>query len=54
LLFASGWVPALPLAVAVAVVARLLVTGAELVCVTGAHFLPGGKAPEVEAPRPAG
>lgn len=47
----SGLVPFAALALAIAIVVRLLSTGAELVCVTGAHFLPGGRAPGVEAPR---
>lgn len=49
LLNLSGLVPSPALAVAIAVVARLLVTGAELVCVAGAHLLPGGRAPAIAA-----
>jgi glycosyltransferase 2 family protein len=36
-------------ALAIAIVARLAVTAAELVCVAGAHFLPGAKAPALDA-----
>jgi glycosyltransferase 2 family protein len=40
----TGLVPIVPIALMVALVARLLGTAAELVCVAGAHFLPGGRA----------
>ena len=43
LLYASGLVPIWALALAIAIVARLLVTAAELVCVAGAHMVPGGR-----------
>lgn len=41
----AGLVPVAAVAVAIALVARLLGTAAELVCVTGAHLLPGGTPP---------
>jgi hypothetical protein len=47
LLGLAGVVPVAAVGVAVAIVARLAVTAAELVCVAGAHWLPGGRAPEV-------
>jgi uncharacterized membrane protein YbhN (UPF0104 family) len=45
----TGLVPIGPVALVIALVTRLLGTAAELVCVAGAHFLPGGRAPDVEA-----
>jgi uncharacterized membrane protein YbhN (UPF0104 family) len=47
LLGLAGVVPVAAVGVAIAIVARLAVTAAELVCVAGAHWLPGGRAPEV-------
>jgi glycosyltransferase 2 family protein len=47
LLGLAGIVPVAAVGVAIAIVARLAVTAAELVCVAGAHFLPGGQPPEV-------
>ncbi len=47
----SGLISFGALALAIAIVARLLSTASELVCVAGAHFLPGGRAPEVPAPQ---
>jgi glycosyltransferase 2 family protein len=49
LLGLSGLVTVPALALAIAVVARLAVTAAELVCVSGAHLLPGGRAPDLAA-----
>jgi uncharacterized membrane protein YbhN (UPF0104 family) len=45
----TGLVPVGPVALVIALVARLLGTAAELVCVVGAHVLPGGRAPAVKA-----
>lgn len=45
----TGLVAVGPVALVIALVARLVGTAAELVCVTGAHVLPGGRAPAVEA-----
>jgi uncharacterized membrane protein YbhN (UPF0104 family) len=45
----AGLVPVAPVALVIALVTRLLGTAAELVCVTGAHFLPGGRAPAADA-----
>ena len=44
----TGLVSIGPVALVVALVARLAGTAAELVCVAGAHFLPGGRAPDVK------
>lgn len=54
LLNLSGLVPSPALAVAIAVVARILVTGAELVCVAGAHLVPGGRPPRIAEAEAAG
>jgi uncharacterized membrane protein YbhN (UPF0104 family) len=54
LLGLSGVVSVPALALAIAVVARLVVTAAELVCVSGAHLLPGGRAPGVASPEQLG
>ena len=54
LLGLSGVVSVPALALAIAVVARLVVTAAELVCVSGAHLLPGGRAPKVATSGQAG
>jgi hypothetical protein len=41
----TGLVPIAPVALVIALVVRLMGTAAELICVAGAHLLPGGQAP---------
>ncbi len=50
LLALAGLVPVAAVAIAIALVARLVGTAAELVCVTGAHVLPGGRPPDAVIP----
>ncbi|HEV7129283.1 MAG TPA: lysylphosphatidylglycerol synthase domain-containing protein [Ktedonobacterales bacterium] len=50
LLGLAGLAPGLAVPLVIALVARLLSTGAELVCVSGAHLLPGGKPPALAVP----
>jgi uncharacterized membrane protein YbhN (UPF0104 family) len=54
LLGLSGVVSVPALALAIAVVTRLVVTAAELVCVSGAHLMPGGRAPTAATSGQAG
>lgn len=49
----AGLVQVAAVAIAIALVARLLGTAAELICVTGAHLLPGGRPPMDPAPQPS-